>query len=129
MSKKLDSIELLFENSDWIKINSEAIRKVYAEDFYQMIKIEKLMEEDYTVARYFSIVIDTERLDIKTTDYGKTFLDKIQFLDLAQVQINYLDETKRHFYVKYEGEYENNLQKIEFLNKDKYLMITIGNKK
>ena len=130
MSKKVESIELIFENNDWIKISSNAIRKVYAEDFYQMVKIEKLIEEDYIIARYFSIVIDIKKLDIKITDYGADFIEKVKSIDLTQVQINYSDETKRHFYVKFDGyENANLLQKNEFLNGNKYLMISVGSKK
>ena len=130
--KRLISVDLVFENCDFVKIDADNI-EFYISDFNEVTFICSNSTTKHEMISDFSAIIE-KKANKKYSEFGvgeesdKTIFERItSYSDITWVQFNYDDKSRDEYVIDWGGEsdYDNDFQSSEISN-DGNLQIKIN---
>ncbi|MDO4488152.1 MAG: hypothetical protein Q4B67_03595 [Eubacteriales bacterium] len=135
MAKKLITVELTFENMDFIRIPGQHICDLQIEGITDsVILFGDMAESRKTAANIELAILDSfkckGRISTDDADIYEDFDKRILEQDICGLRLYYDDNTSEDYFVTWEdteeSEYKNRLQNAEILE-DGTIYVTIGN--
>jgi len=127
--KKIESINITFENCESYNVPAELINSMYIKGFQENIYMHNGKGElsNYKRAYSFIITIKNDNNIKPYYDHSNSFSERvIEYNDICVITLNYIDNKKFTFYVPwdYADQQSNSYQKIRH-NKDGSISIDI----
>lgn len=132
--KELNSIVLIFENTDSMEINADYIRGLsingITKSIGQIDYYEKDIEEQKSAQEVYFIIKESTKLKYNPFNFENKeiiFNRLIEFKDITHITLVYSDESRQTFLVPYKetGDGNNDYQLVEYVRGFDDLIVSI----